>query len=126
MHESAGFGLSPSIKRLRAELLTHGFNTARTAADRLSKERPAVALSESDLNVWGYKLLEQKQPAEAVAVLQLAVDLYPNSWNAYDSLGEIMEATGDRGGATRNYSRSLELNPSNKNAASHLSVLRKG
>lgn len=37
----------------------------------------------------------------------------------------IMEATGDRDGSIRNYRRSLELNPSNQNAVSHLSALRK-
>jgi hypothetical protein len=45
------------------------------------------------------------------------------SWNAYDSLREIQEATGEREGAIGNDKRSLELNPENTNAATHIAAL---
>jgi D-alanyl-D-alanine-carboxypeptidase/D-alanyl-D-alanine-endopeptidase len=50
--------------------------------------------------------------------------LFPKSWNAYDSLAEILEDSGDRPGAIENYSRSLQLNPANSNAVDHLHRLR--
>ena len=41
-----------------------------------------------------------------------------------DSLAETLEATGDRVGALKNYRRSLELNPANTNAKTHIDGLQ--
>ncbi len=42
--------------------------------------------SEAELNTWGYKLREQKQPDQALAIFRLNVADNPGSWNAHDSL----------------------------------------
>jgi cytochrome c-type biogenesis protein CcmH/NrfG len=41
---------------------------------------------------------------------------HPNSWNAYDSLGEAYVNARDKGRALDAYRKSLELNPENTNA----------
>jgi cytochrome c-type biogenesis protein CcmH/NrfG len=56
-------------------------------------------------------------------VLRLNVEAFPNSANAYDSLGEAYMVKGDKELAIRNYQRSLELNPQNKNAIEMLKKL---
>jgi tetratricopeptide (TPR) repeat protein len=53
---------------------------------------------------------------EAIEVLKLNVEAYPGSWNVYDSLGQAHLLNGDTEEAKKNYQRSLELNPDNKNA----------
>jgi CubicO group peptidase (beta-lactamase class C family) len=123
MDESTGFGLPPSIRRLRARLLEQGFDQARQIVSRLKAEDPEFSLAENDLNAWGYKLMEQQQPQQAVAVLKLTAELYPNSANAYDSLAEAFQNSGDRRLALENYSRSLALNPENQNARQRIADL---
>jgi CubicO group peptidase (beta-lactamase class C family) len=123
MHEINGFGLSPSIKKLRAELIKQGFNNAVPLAAKLKKQTPGLLLPEDELNGWGYKLLGQKKPAEAVAIFKLNTTLYPKSANAYDSLGEALEITGNNKESLLNYQKSLALNPDNKHAAERIKAL---
>ncbi|NTV04141.1 tetratricopeptide repeat protein, partial [bacterium] len=54
------------------------------------------------------------------------VDLYPESWNAYDSLGEGLLAVGDTDGSIAMYEKSLELNPENTNGRDALARIRGG
>ena len=68
------------------------------------------------LNAAGYRFMELGRENEAITVLRLNVELYPESANVYDSLGEILMRTGDREGAIENYTRSLALDPTNTNA----------
>ena len=123
LKQSHGFGLSPAVKKLRAELLKKGFDKAPATVVRLQKHDASFHLTENDLNTWGYRLLGEKQLPQAVAVLRLNTSLYPASANTYDSLGEVLELTGDRAGALRNYQRSVALNPANTNATEHIKTL---
>ena len=66
-----------------------------------------------------------KKPAQALRVFQLNVELHPNSWNAYDSLGEIYAKSGQKDLAIENYQKSLDLNPKNDGAVKMLAELRK-
>jgi tetratricopeptide (TPR) repeat protein len=83
----------------------------------LRKRNPdAVPFEEAAINQAGYNYLFSGQLDEAIALLRLNVEAYPESFNTYDSLGEALMAAGDREGAEANYRRSLELNPDNTNA----------
>ena len=73
----------------------------------------------------GYSLLAEKRVAEAIAVFKVNVELYPQSSNVYDSLGEAYLANGDKDLAANNYKKSLELDPHNQNAASILKKLQR-
>jgi len=61
--------------------------------------------------------------AEAIEVFKMNVEMYPESANAYDSLGEAYMNAGQNELAIENYRRSLELNPENENAARMLQRL---
>jgi CubicO group peptidase (beta-lactamase class C family) len=124
LHPSAGFGLPPAIKALRTELVKRGFDHAIEVASELQKNG-ARKLDELQLNDWGYLLLQQGQLPEAIEIFKVNVNLYPKSWNTYDSLGEAYEAHGDRLLAIQNYRRSLELNPKNANGVEHLKGLER-
>ncbi|HEX8336788.1 MAG TPA: serine hydrolase, partial [Pyrinomonadaceae bacterium] len=110
------------------ELLQAGKVDEAVAAYRLiKKEKPDnVAVSEQRLNTLGYELLRAKKTRESVAVFALNAELYPQSFNVYDSLGDAYAEGGEKGLAIKNYRRSLELNPANKNAASMLKKLEGG
>jgi tetratricopeptide (TPR) repeat protein len=80
--------------------------------------------SEPLLNTLGYDLLKAKKIKEALEIFKLNVEAYPQSWNAYDSLAEGFMLAGDKQQAIKNYEKSLELNPQNKNGAEMLKKLR--
>jgi CubicO group peptidase (beta-lactamase class C family) len=80
-------------------------------------------ISEDSINSLGYQLTGQKKLEDALQIFQLNVQLHPDSWNAYDSLGETYMNHGDRELAIQNYQKSLELNPQNSGAAKMLKKL---
>ena len=80
-------------------------------------------LSERALNDIGYSLLQRKRPQDALVVFQRIVERFPDSANAYDSLGEGYAILGDRENAIANYRRSLDLDPKNTNAVEMLKKL---
>lgn len=56
-------------------------------------------------------------------MFKLNVEMYPQSFNTYDSLREAYRAHGDKDLAVANYKKSLELNPKNTNATAKLAAL---
>lgn len=94
------------------------------AYKKIKRDSPGNnSVAEPRLNNVGYSLLRQMKTAEAIAVFKVIVALYPNSSNAYDSLGEAYMVNGDKQLAIVNYKKSLELNPNNKNAVDMLKKL---
>ena len=80
---------------------------------------------EKEFNQVGYVLLGADKPEEAAALFQLNVDMYPDSWNVYDSLGEAYLAMGNVSKATSLYEKSLDLNPENENGKKMLAMIEK-
>lgn len=78
---------------------------------------------ETELNTLGYQLLQSGKVNDAIEILKLNVDAYPDSYNVYDSLGEAYMINGDKKLAIKNYKESLELNPKNDNAKKMLDKL---
>lgn len=80
--------------------------------------------SERDLNRWGYSLLAEEKIKQALKIFELNTLLYPDSFNAWDSLGEALLMNGDQEQARIMYAKSLELNPENDNANEVLEGLK--
>ncbi len=87
--------------------------------------KSGVDLIERRLNVKGYDLLEAGKKDESIEVFRLAVLVFPRSANAFDSLGEAYMEAGDKSLAIKNYEKSLELDPDNRNAVEMLEKLRR-
>jgi beta-lactamase regulating signal transducer with metallopeptidase domain len=75
----------------------------------------AYYFKEGEFNTLGYVYLFDKKVDEAIAVFKLNVEMNPESWNTYDSLGEAMLAAGKCEKARKLYEKSLALNPDNEN-----------
>lgn len=86
------------------------------------KSTPAAI--EAGLNNDGYRLMEAKKLDEAIKVFKLNVRLYPDSWNAYDSLGEAYATAGNKELVIANYEKSVQLNPNNENGRAALAKLK--
>ncbi len=92
---------------------------------KLKRESPNDELvSEGRINALGYRLMQMRKVADALALFKLNVELYPQAWNAYDSLAEAYMESGNKEEAVRNYKRSIELNPDNRNAVEQLKRLQ--
>jgi len=92
--------------RTKALVMTKKGDTA--AADALTKESIAIA-TEVEINAYGYQLLGQKKVDEAIAMFEKNVKDHPDSWNAYDSLGEAYGVKGDRKKALENYTKAMNM-----------------
>lgn len=77
----------------------------------LRDAKPDRLVREYGLNAIGYRLLQRGRRSEAVSVFKLAVERYPRSANAWDSLSEALEAGGDREAALQASKKALELLP---------------
>jgi tetratricopeptide (TPR) repeat protein len=66
---------------------------------------------EDYLNQLGYEYLRQDEIPTAVKLFQLNVNLFPESANVYDSLGEALYMQGEKDLALALYRRAMELNP---------------
>jgi hypothetical protein len=91
---------------LKAAILDRRGQKAR--ADSLRQAHLSSA-SEAELNAYGYQLLNQKRNSEAIAIFLRNTKDHPDSWNAWDSLGEAYAVTGDKAKAVTNYQKALSL-----------------
>ncbi|WP_298496614.1 DUF6090 family protein [uncultured Algibacter sp.] len=90
------------------------------------RDNPEYNISERYINSLGYYYLNTlKQQEDALKIFKLNIELYPESWNPYDSYGECLLLMGDKERAIKNYKKSLVLNPDNENAIKVLSELTK-
>jgi glyoxylase-like metal-dependent hydrolase (beta-lactamase superfamily II) len=78
------------------------------------------------LNTMGYQLMARERYDDAIAILSLNVEEFPDHFDPYDSLGEAYMRAGRDEPAVANYERSLELNPDNANAIEMLAKIRGG
>lgn len=91
--------------------------------DLKQKHARYVDIDEFLLNAMGYHFVDADKITEAIGLFSIVAAIFPDSWNAYDSLGEAYVMAGDIEAARMCYRRSLELNPKNQNAIDALKVL---
>jgi tetratricopeptide (TPR) repeat protein len=112
------------LMRFTFAVLRNGPDSAiqqyRSASNTNGGARP---FREDGINGLGYQLLRAKRVEDAIRVFQLNVELYPESWNVYDSLGEAYLNHGDKDLAIKNYRRSVDLNPANSGGIQKLKEL---
>lgn len=109
---------------LEQTVMEKGINAA-VALCRTFWEKRTAGIDETAINRYGYQLLEEKRVKAAIAFFKLNVELFPGSWNAYDSLGEAYETAGNKKLTIKNYKKSLELNPENQSAKDALEKLER-
>ncbi len=107
-------GTKSALNFLRAEV-EQGRTVASITALKAdhAKKSPKYFYLEAGFNQLGYYYAGQEKFDAALAVFKLTTELYPTSWNAFDSLAEYYKTTGDLDLAESNYLKSIELNPEN-------------
>lgn len=108
-----------------AAINSGGVDNAVKLYHALKTEHPRkIVFDEDQLNCLGYnELLQQKKVKEAIVILKLNAEEYPDSWNVYDSLAEAYKVNGDNDLAVLNYEKSIKLNPNNTEGIKNLKKL---
>jgi 3-oxoadipate enol-lactonase len=88
-------------------------------------EADIILFEEGEMNLLGYRYLQNGKIKEAIELFKLNTIAFPNSGNAFDSLGEAYLLDGQKDLAIKNYEKSLELNPQNTNAIEKLRSIKK-
>lgn len=83
------------------------------------------AINESNFNSSGYKELRNKNYEMAINYFRINMELYPESSNVYDSLGDAYMKSGDTIQAISNFEKSLKLDSGNSRAKRYLKRLKK-
>jgi len=109
---------------LTEEAATEGVEAALATYRRLRREsygKGAYDFSEKPLQRWASGLAEAGETADALAVLTLAEELFPESIGCKTLKAEVHRMAGDREQAIAGFRRVLELDPENR-----LALLRLG
>ena len=80
-----------------SELVSSG-RTVDTIIDIIKKQDkvyPNYIISESEINILGYAYMIQGRNDDALKILKLNTELYPNGFNTHDSYGECLLTLGD-------------------------------
>ncbi|GAA3752303.1 serine hydrolase [Terriglobus aquaticus] len=113
---------TPALDALKADLTRTHYGDVDGSVQRTRSRFPRLTLSEAYVNNWGGGLLGT-DPKAALALFQSNVARWPQSSNAFDSLGEGYAQNGKPTEAIAAYRKALELNPKNHEASDSLRSL---
>lgn len=106
-------------------LVDKGVKAADILVREYKKNPQKYNVTERELIRMGYELSRQKKLASALHVFKTASQVFPKSWNAYDSYGEALLLNNEKEEAIKMYKKSIELNPDNENGKKVLKDLEK-
>lgn len=101
---------------IQNSLTQNGIDASITLFNKIKSEPGKYDLSEKVFTILGYEFIGAKAYAEAVAVLNMGLELFPKSSKLYGELGEVYLLIGDKEKARRNYKLYLENGPDSLNA----------
>ena len=113
----------PTIEQLVSAFNNAGLNKSIKLYFNIKEQYPWKA-HKYVLNDFGYYLLSNSKNKQAIQIFELNTKEYPDSANAFDSLGEAYMKNNNRKLAIKNYEKSLELNPDYSNASEMLKKLK--
>jgi CubicO group peptidase (beta-lactamase class C family) len=87
---------------------------------------PDYNYAESVLNSYAYILLRADKVDAAIKIFMLNAEIYPGSFNAYDSLADGYEKSGNKALAIESCKKALQIDPSNEYEKNRINTLEKG
>lgn len=109
---------------------TDGADSARAVAQTRREEAVRLGwadwqpFSEAELKYLGYEEFLQGRSERAVGILKLVTEVYADSWDAWDRLGQALEGANRPEAAIAAFRRSLDLNPENSAGTQAIQRLR--
>ncbi len=123
VYKTKGQGQPATRAAFAEELGQKGFEQATTVYRAFQQRNPSFVLNDDDLISWGYQLLGNGNTELATYIFRFNTEIHPESWNAFDSLGEAYAKNNKKQLAIDAYEMSLKLNPHNINAVGRLKAL---
>jgi CubicO group peptidase (beta-lactamase class C family) len=102
----------PLVSDVLADLVTKEGRRAALARYEVIKNKTDQFDSgalESELNSLAYNTMKIGDLANALELFRFNVELFPDSWNTHDSLGEALLATGDRARSDQSHAVAREI-----------------
>lgn len=113
-------------KQFGEKMLSEGVHAASAILARLIKDSANYYLKEIEFNHLGYNLMNKDKNEEALEIFKTCTQLFPTSWNAFDSYGEALLKYGQKEEAVKMYKKSIALNPNNGNGKQVLQKITDG
>lgn len=80
-------------------------------------------IRERNLNRTGYRFIRNNEIEKAINIFKINTELYPNSSNTFDSLGDAYLKNNDTLNAIDSYKKALSINPENRSSKRNLKGL---
>ncbi len=110
--------IKPSLSNLLYDACAN--KTVEQVMDSITKNievfENQFTIEEYDVNTVAYRLMEVGRYIEANKLFSFNLNRYAESWNVYDSMGELQLLLGNYSEAEQLYKNSLVLNPENVSA----------
>jgi polyisoprenoid-binding protein YceI len=104
-----------------------GLQAAIQQYKALKQAQPdTYAFTPGQLNLVGRRLLQHGKSKEALEILKMNAELFPNMAGIVDSLGDAYVAVGDNENAIQTFKKSLAIDPADTSAAESLRTLTLG
>lgn len=107
--------ITPAGEILVSLMLNSGVKASRREFERMKKDTLKYDLSEIEFRKAGYEFIGSKSYHEASAILQMGLELYPESAMLYAVMGEAYLMQGDKGKSLECWKRAADLEPDNPN-----------
>ncbi len=115
----------PSLANKLLEVIENkGVEAAqKTYAEVMEQQPETYSINEHEFNKLAFRYKGYKKIPEALAVLEITVDAFPESWMSYDTYAEVLLENNEKEKAIEYFKKSLAFNPENYNAIENLEKL---
>jgi dienelactone hydrolase len=119
-------GTPGTLEAFRSEIGHLGFEHVGEVFKEFRKRDSAFKPNSQALQDWSEQLITDHHLPEAIQILEFSAELYPESSTAHSSLGDAYQNSGQKQVATTEYSKALQLDPTNGMAQLKLERLKGG
>lgn len=106
---------TPAGEILVSSMLNSGTRASRREFERMKKDTLKYDLSEIEFRKAGYEFIGSRSYHEAAVILQMGIELYPESSMLFAEMGEVYLMQGDKDKSLESWKRAAALDPENPN-----------
>ncbi len=114
---------APALKALQEGAKAGSYRHFQDIVANVRQKHPELHLTEEYVNRWGGQLLAEGRADAAVALFEYNTNRWPDSSDAFDSLGYGFQQLGNKPRAIAAYRKAIALNPKNGEALDGLQSL---
>ncbi len=114
---------APALKALQEAAKAGSYRHFNAIVAGVRQKHPELHLTEEYVNQWGGRLLAEGRGDAAVALFEYNTKQWPDSSDAFESLGYGFQQLGDKPRSVTAYRKAIELNPKNTEALDSLKSL---